>query len=139
MPLRHMIRNFIDPVDARTAANLTRQLADFEDNVATETDDIRTSFLPSLKPRALAASSSGAMLSPGSSLGIDTSASDLQVLLARPEAKFAGKFAAVWKRAAANNLILMPPRGVNINGASSLSVATVGLLLIFCDGVEYWA
>lgn len=139
MPLRRMIRTFIDPVDDRTAANLTRQLADFEDNVAAECDDIRATTLAALKPTALAVRDLKAQLMPGMSVGVDTTSNDLKVQLAPVEKRFAGKFAAVFKRVAANNLIVAAPAGTTINGAATLVRAAVGLQLIFCDGEEYWA
>lgn len=139
MPLRRMIRSFIDPVDARTAANLTRQLADFEDNIANECDDIRAHTLAALKPVSLAARASVLQLEPGQSAGFDTTAGDVRVLLSAPKAAFAGKFVAVFKRVAGNSLIVGTPEGVTINGASSFTRSAVGLQLILCDGVEYWA
>ena len=138
MSLRRMIRNFIDPVDARRAAELTRQLADFEDNVAAECDDIRATAA-ALKPVARAERSSGVTLSPGSAAGFDTTAGDIDVLLAAPEARFAGKLVGVWKRVAANSLTLRVVGGATINGSSSFSRSAVGLQLLFCDGEAYWA
>ncbi len=139
MPLRRMIRSFTAPVDARTAATLTRQLADFEDNVSIECDDIRATTLQALKPTALGVRATGTMLSPGASAGFETADGDLVVLLATPEARLAGKFAVAWKRSAANNLIFRVAGGASINGAAFLSRSSVGLQLLFCDGVEYWA
>lgn len=139
MPLRRMIRNFIDPVDQRRAAELTRQLADFEDNVSAEVDDLRATLLPALKPSSLRARSSNIMLAPGASCGFDTSTGDLTVLLAKPEPRFAGRLAAAFKSVAANNLVFRVAGGANINGSSSLTRSAVGLQLLFCDGEEYWA
>lgn len=139
MPLRRMVRNFVDPVDARTAATLTRQVAELEDNVSNECDDIRATKQPTLVPIQLAVRSSGLQLEPGQSAGFDTAAGSLRVLLARPSAKSAGKLLAIWKLTAPNSLTIEAPSGVSINRASTLVRSAVGLQIIFCDGVEYWA
>jgi hypothetical protein len=139
MPLRRMIRNFTDPVDARTAADLTRQLADFEDNVAAECDSIRQTAMPALSSVAKAARSSSLQVGPGQSAGFDTSSGDVSVTLDLPSAKHDGKLVAIYKRSAANALEVRMPSGVTINGAASFTLTAAGLLLIFCDGEGYWA
>jgi hypothetical protein len=131
-------REFTAPTDARSAGELVRQLGEFEDNVARETVDLRQAFLPVLKLQNPAAAESGTTLAPGQSLGVDTADDDVEILLVAPEAKYQGKFAAVFKRVAANTLTLRPSGGALINESATAAITAVGLTLIFCDGSAYW-
>ncbi len=138
MPLRRMIRSFIDPVDARSAANLTRQLADFEENVAGECDDIRARYQQAHKVLERASRPAAQpMVAPGQALGCDTSTADCRVLLAEPEAKFEGQSVIIYKRSPLN-FIVLEAKGSNITGAATYSIGNPGRYEVFCDGVEYW-
>jgi len=134
-----LIRNFIKGTGEATAANLSRQLSQFEDNVSDETDAIRSEFIPAIAPQAFDVRASGTVLRAGQSAGFDTSAGDVAVLLAKPKAYDAGKFVAIWKIFAANNVVVQAASDTFINRGSSSSFAAVGLGLIYCDGVEYWS
>jgi ribosomal protein L18E len=139
------VREFTDPTDARTARQLTRQVAEFEENVSAETAALRLATLGRLTPKDTATRESTVIVVPGESLGVDTTAASLEVMLERPSAKNVGTFAAVFKRVAANTLTLRADGadlsgGVSlINGASSLAVTAVGLTLLLSDGKNYWA
>lgn len=139
MPLRRMIRSFTDPVDARTAANLTRQLADFEDNVAGECDDIRKTYQRAheVLERALRPSKR-LQAAPGQAVGCDTASGDVQVLLDAPSAKYAGLSVIVYKRSPLN-FVVVSAKDSTITGAPTYSFGNPGRYEIFCDGVEYWA
>jgi len=133
------VREFTDPTDARTARQLTRQLGELEDNVAAEAAEIREAFLPHLEPVETATTESGLRIGPGQSVGVDTTAGNLDVVLEPPSAKNRGDLAAVFKRVAANTVTLRPDGDALINGATSLAVTAVGLRLIMSDGEAYWA
>jgi hypothetical protein len=133
------VREFTPPTDEKSARALVRQLTDFEQNTANETAAIRLETLQVLQSVSRDQSESGADLAPGQSIGVDTLSGDVEIVLAAPQAKFAGKFAAVYKRSASNTLTLRLAGSDLINGATSLAITAAGLRTIFCDGVEYWA
>jgi hypothetical protein len=133
------IQNFVNPDSPDRAAQLSRQLSKFEDNVEHETDSIRAGFQRNLSPVEAGRSKNGAVLSPGDEGSFDTSAGDVGVALETPNAKLAGRFVAIVKIFAANNLVISAPGNSNINRAASLTVTAVGLTLVYCDGLEYWA
>jgi hypothetical protein len=134
-----LIRNFINGVDKATGANLSRQLSQFEDNVLDETASIRSGFMAALQVRAREEQSSKLSLSPGSAAGFNTVSGDVSFLLPKPNQADSGRFVAVWKTVAANNVNAQATSGTTINGASSVAFAALGLHLIFCDGERYWA
>jgi hypothetical protein len=139
------VREFTDPIDARTARQLTRQVAEFEENVSAETASIRTAYLARLTAKDTSARTSGVIVAPGESLGVDTAAASLDVLLERPSAKNAWRLVALFKRVAANNLTVraegaaLDKGAALINGATSLVISSAGLTLLLSDGENYWA
>lgn len=133
------VREFTSPVDAHSARQLTRQLAEFEENADAETRSIRQGTLARLTPKDTNETTTGAVLAPGESLGVDSSGGDLEVTLERPTAKSAGQLSALFKRVAANTVTLRPSGDALVNGASTLAVTAVGLRLILSDGENYWA
>jgi hypothetical protein len=137
--LMRRVREFTNPVDANSARQLTRQLAEFEENADAETRSIRLVTLARLTPKETTQAASGAVLAPGESLGVDTTAGNLEVTLEQPTAKSAGHLSALFKRVAANTITLRPSGGALINGASTLAVTSAGLRLILSDGENYWA
>jgi hypothetical protein len=132
------VREFTDPTDARTARQLTRQVAELEDNAANETAEIRNGFQQKLKPKTLNTAASGVVVAPGQSIGVDTSGGDIEVLLEEPSPKYEGLFIVISKRSALNTITVRANGGALIDGASSVAVTALGLKLLFCDGVEYW-
>ena len=138
MTLRR-IRTFRVPGDPVVANELAQQLAKFEENAAQETDAIRSGFLARPKQVAKERQTSDLLVSPGQSASFDTSLGNVSVTLTVPTAGDAGKFIALQKVFAANTLNVLVQTGTTINRAASTTKAAVGLLLIFCDGVEYWA
>jgi len=132
------VREFTDPTDARTARTLTRQIGEFEDNSSAETAEIRKDYHPNLKPVARETAEHGKRIAPGQSLGVDTSDGDLEIVLDKPSAKNAGRFAAVYKRLAANTVTLRPDDGALINGLESLDITTASARQVLSDGVDYW-
>jgi hypothetical protein len=138
MALRKL-REFTDPTDPRTARQLTRQLVEFEENVAVETASIRAEHLPNLTAKDDSTRDDGVILAPGESLGVDTTSGSLSVVLEAPGPKNAGKLAAIFKRVAANTVTVRPDGGALINGATSLAITARGLRLILSDGKAYWA
>lgn len=138
MSLR-LIRNFINGVDKATAANLSRQLSQFEDNVSDETASIREGFMAALEVQSREEQNSKLSLLPGAAAGFNTASGDVSFLLPKPSQADSGRFVAVWKTVAANNVNAQAASGTAINGASSVAFAALGLHLIFCDGERYWA
>jgi hypothetical protein len=149
------IRNFTNPTDARTAQQLTTQIATFETNVDAEVTDLRQKKLE-LSVIATAASKEQTVshtdppgttvlvpgsldLAPGESLGVDTKSASLTVRLAAPSAKNAGQIAVLVKRDAANTVTLDPNGAALINNAPTLALTAVGLYFILSDGEGYWA
>jgi hypothetical protein len=132
------VREFTDPTDARTARQLTRQVAELEENVAAETASIRADHLPRFASKGTGERSSGVIVAPGESLGVDTTSDSIEVILQQPGAKTAGMLAAVYKRVAANTLTLRPAGDALVNGTSVLAVTSVGLTLLLSDGKNYW-
>lgn len=133
------IRSFRVPGDPTLANELAQQLAKFEENVEQETKDIRSGYQQRLKPVASERLTSDLLISPGQSASFDTSAGNVSVTLTAPSAADAGKLIALQKVFAANTLNVLVQTGTTINRAASTSKAAVGLLLIYCDGEEYWA
>lgn len=138
MTLRR-IRSYRVPGPSAEAAQLAQQLAKAEENVDQETRDIRAGFQARLKSIASEKQTSDLQIAPGQSASFDTSLGNVSVTLNKPTAADAGTFVALLKLFAANNLTALVPAGVTINRTTSATKATVGLLLIYCDGVEYWA
>ncbi len=132
------VREFTDPIDPRTARQLTRQIAELEENAAAETASIRSAHLPRFASKGTGERSSGIIVAPGESLGVDTTSDSIEVVLQQPSAKTAGMLAAVYKRVAANTLTLRPAGDALVNGATVLAVTAVGLTLLLSDGENYW-
>lgn len=132
------IRDFRAPVDAATAAELRRQLGQFEDNVSDMGDALKQAAMQPLAIRARDGRTNSLSVAPGQSLGIASTVARVQ--LERPRPVDAGKFLAVCKGAgAASNTDLMAPAGTLINGAALFTIVTSGRLqLVYCDGVNYW-
>lgn len=137
MSLR-LIRNFINGTDKATAANLSRQLSQFEDNVRDETEAIREGFMVAPEVQSREEQNSELVLVPGDAAGFNTAAGDVSFLLPKPKQPRPG-FVVVWKTVAANNINAQAASGTAINGAGSVAFAALGLHLIFCDGERYWA
>jgi hypothetical protein len=132
------LRNFTDPTNAKSAAELTRQIADFEDNVAAETASIRDEFMLELKPKSTSTRTNGVIVAPGEYLGVDTTSSDLLVVLEKPSAQNAGRFAGITKRVAVNTMNVVVEGGALINGATPYAATAVGLYPFLSDGEAYW-
>ncbi len=137
MTLRR-IRTFRVPGDPTLANELAGQLAKLEENVDQETGAIRSEYSARLKSVASEKRTSDLIVAPGQSASIDTSVGNVSVTLSRPSASDASKLVALMKVDAANTLTVLVPAGVTINRTTSATKAIVGLLLIYCDGVEYW-
>jgi hypothetical protein len=123
---------------------LQSQLSDFENNVATETKSIRESFIPSLEQRLTTGAAVTSTLLVGQMALCDTGAASVTVVLSAPPNQTPG-WLAITKRAAANNVTLVPS-GLNrnrvtrrINATTSLVRAAVGVLWIYFDGSDWWA
>lgn len=138
MTLRR-IRSFRVPGEPVVANELAQQLAKLEENVAQEATDIRAGYQARLHPVATEKRTSDLLISPGQSVSIDTSTGNVSVTLTRPVPGDSGKFIALAKVFAANTLTVLVQTGTTVNRAVSTTKASVGLLLIYCDGVEYWA
>lgn len=132
------VKNFTDPVDAKSAATCTRQISEFEDNADAETSGIRTGYQQNLAVKEPAAKGSTVILGAGESCGFDTSTQNLTCLIRKPTPDDAGRFVAVWKIDGANSLTLEAAAETFINRSSSFALLAVGLTVLFCDGVEYW-
>lgn len=132
------IRDFKAPKDETTAVELRRQLGQFESNVSDMGDAIAANAMAPLEVTEREGRTDALTVAPGQSLGIVSTVARVQ--LATPRASDAGKFLAVCKGAgAASNTDLMAPAGSLINGASTFTIATSGMLqLVFCDGANYW-
>ena len=126
------------------ANRLQSQLANFEGNVKTETDAIRESFIPSLEQRMTTGSPITATLLVGQVMLCDSNVGNLTVVLSAPPGQVPGWLAIV-KRQAANNVTLTPSGltqnrvARQINAATSLVRAAVGVLWIYFDGSDWWA
>ncbi len=138
MTLRR-IRTFRVPGEPTLANELAGQLAKLEENVLQEVTEIRSEFQARLRPVASEKRTSDLIVAPGQSASIDTSVGNVSVTLAKPGAKDDGTFIALQKVFAVNTLTALVPAGVTVNRTTSITKAAVGLLLIYCDGVEYWA
>lgn len=137
MTLRR-VRTFRVPGDPVVANELATQLAKFEENVQQETADVRAAYMARLKLVATEQQASDLRIAPGESASVDTSLANVSVTLTVPTQADAGKFTALMVTDATNVLTVLVPDGVTINRTTSVTAAAVGLLLIFCDGVEYW-
>jgi hypothetical protein len=135
------VREFTDPTDARTARQLTRQIAELEENVVSETAAIRSAMLTRFKVKATEATDAepNFELSPGEAVGFDTTDGNVQVILEAASKENEGKAAAVVKRVLANTVFVRPSGGSLINGTIVLVIAAVGLTVIMSDGENYWA
>lgn len=138
MGLLKRIRDFRAAVDAPTAEELRRQLGQFEQNVSDLGDAIMAAAMQRLEIKERDGRTNKLTVGPGQSLGI--AATVTQVQLATPTAADSGKFLVICKGAGAvTNTFVNAPAGSLINGASSYTIATSGVLrLLFCDGTNYW-
>jgi hypothetical protein len=78
------------------------------------------------------------ILKPGQLAGFNTALGDITVAIAAPRPGDAGKFLAVIKEEGANTLTLTPPAGVLIEAATTYATSSQGLILLLCDGNNYW-
>jgi hypothetical protein len=133
------VGNFVIPVDQLSGTELRRQIIEFQDNVAILAAQITRATMAALDVIERDAVSDAMTVAPGQSIGIVSTVARVQLL--QPSAADAGKFIMVCKGAGpASNTEVLAPSGSLINGASSFTITTSGLLqLIFCDGVDYWA
>jgi hypothetical protein len=127
------------------AGRLSSQLSAFESNVATETADIRATFLPNLTPLNFTSSSAtAATLLPGQIGLCDSNLGNLTVTLSAPASLKPGWLAIV-KRFAANNVTLVPSgltkisTARRINATTSKVYAAVGVFWVYFDGADWWA
>jgi hypothetical protein len=123
---------------------LQSQLANFEGNVKSETDSIRSGFIPSLEQLLTTGAAVTATLLVGQMALCDTGAGNVTVVLSAPPRQQPG-WLAITKRTAANNVTLVPS-GLNanrvtrrVNATTSLVRAAVGVLWIYFDGSDWWA
>ncbi len=136
MTLRR-ISNFVDPVDKATAARLTQQIGALEENVASFGIELLAESRLSLAGTGLV--DTKLTLKPGQLAGFNTAlTADLKVAIAAPRPGDAGKFLAVIKEEAVNQLTLSPPSGVRISGQATYPIVALGLVLLLCDGNNYW-
>jgi hypothetical protein len=131
------IRDFKAPIDAASAAELRRQLGQFEENVSDALDERNAARHGHPVLNREARPSERIMLTPGQSCGFVTATGNCHATLAKPAAQYAGKSVVVYKRNAANFLILQADRST-ITGAATYSIGNPGRYEVFCDGTEYW-
>lgn len=135
------IRDFKAPTDAATAAELRRQLGEFEANVASMGDEIAKPTMPRLSVADRDRRSSGLLLAPGQAAGIVTASGDTYVSLSKPQPGDEGKFVYLWSPNQLNHIFVNVAAGSKINGVdqSVFNMAARFTILIFCDGIGYWA
>lgn len=131
------IGNFQTEDDKR----LSEQLDRFQEAVDNETQSIRLSYIPQLKPIRVLSSTLGATLLNGQMALCDTNAGNVNIALIPG---IDPGWLAVAKRFAANNIVLKPTGSAygqarRINATTSLTRAAVGLLWIYFDGTDWWA
>lgn len=120
------------------ARELARQLGTLEDNVSSMGSRLELVKHERLTVKTREATNNAQTLSPGQSVGVVYSVATVQ--LTRPSASDAGKFCALCIGAGgAVALTLMAATGSKVNGAASIALAAAGLVLLYCDGANYWA
>ncbi len=132
------IRQFKEANTPEGARDLSRQLSRFEDNVGDITARLDQAKMERLTPKSLEVASGIPTVGPGQSLGIVDAVTDVQ--LDKFTASDAGKFLAICKAAGVGATNVHPPNGAKLNGATTAyAMGAGGMLLVYCDGVAYWA
>lgn len=133
------IRDFKAPKDEASADELRRQLGQFEQNVSDMGDAILAVTMAPLSPVERDGRTDGLTVAPEQSLGIISTVTRVQ--LAKPSAADAGKFLVICKGGgAASNTLVIAPAGSKINDTATFLITTsYTMLLVYCDGVNYWA
>lgn len=138
MTLRR-IRSFRVPGDPVVANELAQQLAKFEQNVDDMGAELQKTGMRRLDVVAREVTEGPVLLSPGQAITVDNAVERIQ--LSEPTAVDAGKFAVVCRRLGLVpiTLYIAPPPGRVINDdGTPFAKTNSGLVLIFCDGINYW-
>jgi hypothetical protein len=134
-----LIRDFKAPKDEATANELRRQLGQFESNISDMGDAIVAGAMAPLEVTERDGRTDLLTVGPGQSLGIVNTVSRVQ--LAKPRAEDAGKFLVICKGGgSATNTQVLAPAGSKINDSPTFLITTsYMMLLVYCDGINYWA
>ncbi len=128
----------IDSYATDDADKLSDQLSRLEDNIAAALDALPFAALK-LSLVGTGILSTNVTLKPGQLAGFNTAlTANLKVAVAAPRPGDAGKFLAVIKEEAANTLTLTPPSGVTIAALATYPITAQELVLLLCDGNNYW-
>jgi hypothetical protein len=127
----------IDSYATDDPKKLDGQLSRLEDNIAAALESLPQ---PPMKLSLVGTSiiNASVILKPGQLAGFNTALGDITVAIAAPRPGDAGKFLAVIKEEGANTLTLTPPAGVLIEAATTYATSSQGLILLLCEGNNYW-
>lgn len=114
---------------------LSSQLADLENNVVTETESIRNSYLVRPTPTARVIVGGG-IYTVGQAVTIDTSAGSYAVNLAVPADRRPGWLYFIH---VTSGTLTLRPINATINNAATLTHAVVGVLSVYFDGAKWWS
>jgi hypothetical protein len=132
-------RNFTSAKDDASADELRRQLVQFESNVSDMGDAMDKSTMQRLSVKERDGRVDTLTVGPGQSVTIISTVTRVQLDKPRPGDE--GKFLAICKGGgAASNTLVTAPVGAKINDTATFLITTsYMILLVYCDGVNYWA